>query len=188
MSTLDLHERVAHDQAVLAAAIHGSRDERRCGFRLFHFQFGATHHAHGDGLGIADGVSFAATATENPASVVVVGVVVVPRHQGAIDTHLSAADGHLGQTIQCRVGQTGFRCFQATGNLYSCPIITIGITFVIIGDSSVVESAHVAQLSAAVDTAFHSAVGHVDYGMTQDQSGHFVGQIALAAAIDGAFN
>ena len=97
LSALDFHQGAVKHQTVFAAAIHGSRDERHGGFCFFDFQVGGLHHTHGDDLGISDRVGFATAAAENPATVVLVRVVVGPRHQRATEAYSAAGDGHGGQ-------------------------------------------------------------------------------------------
>ena len=102
--------------------------------------------------------------------------MVGPRHQRATDTHRSAAHGHC--------GHAGIS-FAGLGHLNGK---LIGFPFVIHHIGKGLESAHIAQLAAAVDTALDGAARHVDGGIAFHQTGNHFCLNAHAAAIDGAFH
>ena len=169
LSASNVHAGVAQHQAVLSTAIDRSRDE--C--RVADVQIGAVDYAERDGMLISDGVGQALATTEDPATVIVIRVMIDPRHQGTIFTHRSAADQHFGYASAW---------FAGIGDEHTMLIITIY--------NSIKRSVgtHRAQHAAAVDTAFHDAARHADVGVVLHQTCIHVALYSLTAAVDGAFD
>ena len=182
---------VAKSQAILAAAVDGSRDDGLGGSRFADFQIGAADDAKQVGFRVASRISSdgvgrgATTAAENPATVVVVRIAGRAGHHRPVSTHHASADLHRGQASTFLAI---LRLIHNVGSAHYFRRSVIRIWMIGIGWVGIDISAHVAQLSAAVDAALDDAVGHVHRGVAQHQGCLFVRVIAEATAINRALN
>ena len=169
LATNNLHESIAHYQAVLAATINRSHD--KCIATDFQMRF--FYHGKQVGQGISERVGFATAAAKHIAQVVLVSSCSRFRHDGLVSAHLSSPNQHLGLARTCRAG-LGLSHDMAS----RCCCLGVKLS----------EGTYRANFATTIKAAFNDSSIHDNRGIACYKTRLLVGKSAFTSTVDGAFD